>query len=308
MATQKGDASSAADPAVPESPKSEEEEDWKMMLAGAQERFESEIGKIKTEVVDLKQTIAAQKKEEHEKVDKRAEEKKEEKEEEDKKKEKEKTERAEIKDAVEALKIEVDILRNFQKATTFEEDQMTKEIARTVALKVVIFEEELKKVKSDSLELWENLKNAAEKVEVQIQKGTEVEEYLNKTANMMSEKNDQVSKDLKRAYESVDKLKELETRVDTVDILVQAHEDAIVTAQESASISTASSLEAANTVDQMKQWIKDTTYDHKKIELKIDTKVENMQKDIKITFEKLEKKCLRIKEKVWRPMAAEYAK
>ena len=104
--------------AVPDSPEKDEvlqPEEWRAIMANIQEKVEADLSIMKTQVVDLKQTLVAQEKErkkcEEEKVIKRAsgeeKERKKEKEEEDDKKE--------IKQMIDDMKIELQILKNFQK-------------------------------------------------------------------------------------------------------------------------------------------------------------------------------------------------
>ena len=114
MASKTEGEESAREQEMPALPESEGDiEDWKAMLAGAQEKFEAEVGKVKMELVDLKQNLVAQKleiKEEREKGEKKQ---KEEREKVDQKK----TEEKDLKDAVDAIMLELEIL-NFPKTST----------------------------------------------------------------------------------------------------------------------------------------------------------------------------------------------
>ena len=86
----------------------------------------------------------------------------------------------------------------------------------------------------------------------------------------LEKENDKIIKDLKVAYQNVELLKTLEIKCETMEILLNTHEDALVTAQEAASIATKSSLEAAATAEEMQEWIKSTVYEHKNIELNVE--------------------------------------
>lgn len=266
----------------------DEKAPWKAVLASIQEKFEVELKIVKNEVVDLKQFLFKNKK------DEKAE------------KEKEETEKKEMEHAVETLKTEVEIMKNFKIATLdTEENRNMKNPAEDLTVKFVILEERLKETQEDMRKLLENVKNMDEVIEREIVKSASAEKTMGENSKMLFDKSEKMSKDLKIAYENVDKLKQMEKeavenenklqkvqiQLESIDMLVTTHEDALISNQEKLSIVSA-------TLEEEKVFIKNEAYEQKKKQLKCETMIDNVEIQFKKAFDTVEKEICEMKKGV----------